>query len=299
MYSVCVVMSSYNGEKFLQDQLDSIFSQNNIDVILYVRDDGSTDGTISILEKIKHPKFYYQKGVNLGAKRSFLEAIRSAPKADYYALADQDDVWDKDKLFSAINQLKNKNNDTPLLYCSALRVVDEQLRTTNNKKSNSREYSFLCGDILPAAGCTMVFNNSMKNKLCKYNPVTYPMHDYWILLLCLAIGGTIVYDVNPHIAYRQHEHNTVGGKRSICKSIVRRIQFYKEMGPNFHTKMYKEIIDAYSDDMPKENVDFCRMICRCNKSVYNRLLLIRNNNFWKGRYKWKMETAILLFLGLY
>lgn len=292
-------MSSYNGERYIQEQLNSIFNQKNVDVYLYIRDDGSSDNTISILNKYKSSNFQYYKGRNLGAKRSFMEAIRNAPIADYYALADQDDVWDSDKLFLAVNNLKDITDDLPLLYCSALRVVDEKLRTIAPVSGKNRKYSFLCGNITPAAGCTMVFNRRLKEELCKYEPVSYPMHDYWILLICLALGGEVHYDPYPHMAYRQHLNNTVGGKRNILMSLKRRINFYRDMGPNYHTKMYEEILNAYSKDMPSENVDFCKMICRCNKSLNDKVLLLHNRNFWKGTFKHKVETLFLLVTGMY
>lgn len=101
--SVQVVMSTYNGEKYLKEQIDSILSQEGVDVRLYIRDDGSSDRTTDILASYQeHKNVKIEKGNNLGFAKSFLTALDECDEADYYAFSDQDDVWEKDKLSTAI-----------------------------------------------------------------------------------------------------------------------------------------------------------------------------------------------------
>lgn len=119
--SVQVVMSTYNGEKYLKEQIDSILSQEGVDVRLYIRDDGSSDRTTDILASYQeHKNVKIEKGNNLGFAKSFLTALDECDEADYYAFSDQDDVWEKDKLSTAIEILEEESQSTPLLYCSAL-----------------------------------------------------------------------------------------------------------------------------------------------------------------------------------
>lgn len=126
--SVQVVMSTYNGEKYLKEQIDSILSQEGVDVRLYIRDDGSSDRTTDILASYQeHKNVKIEKGNNLGFAKSFLTALDECDEADYYAFSDQDDVWEKDKLSTAIEILEEESQSTPLLYCSALQRVDENL----------------------------------------------------------------------------------------------------------------------------------------------------------------------------
>ena len=128
MEKVAVLMSTYNGEQFLREQLDSILDQENVDLNLYVRDDGSNDHTIDILSEYadKHSNVHFYRGdKNLGACGSFLELLSKEYDADYFALADQDDIWDKDKISVAIEKLKTLPADKPALYHSNLRIVDQ------------------------------------------------------------------------------------------------------------------------------------------------------------------------------
>lgn len=163
--SVQVVMSTYNGEKYLKEQIDSILSQEGVDVRLYIRDDGSSDRTTDILASYQeHKNVKIEKGNNLGFAKSFLTALDECDEADYYAFSDQDDVWEKDKLSTAIEILEEESQSTPLLYCSALQRVDENLNPLHVQSYHGLRInlpSMLTRGRL--AGCTFVFNNTLRN----------------------------------------------------------------------------------------------------------------------------------------
>ena len=122
--TVCVYMSTYNGEKFLQQQIDSIFQQKNVNVTLLVRDDGSTDRTVDII-KAQKQKIVLLEGMNIGAENSFMELLYYEQDADYYAFSDQDDVWMPDKLCTAIGKLVGVKGAG--LYACNLYYTDENL----------------------------------------------------------------------------------------------------------------------------------------------------------------------------
>lgn len=101
--NILVLMSTFNGEKFIREQIESILAQENVNIKLLVRDDGSTDKTLDILNEYKNKgKLNYYIGKNLGPQLSFMHLLQNAPYCEYYAFADQDDVWLKDKLSTAI-----------------------------------------------------------------------------------------------------------------------------------------------------------------------------------------------------
>lgn len=132
MKEIAVCMSTYNGEKYIREQLDSIFSQEGITVKLIVRDDGSTDSTISIIENSPPQLYEIQiiKGKNIGCENSYNQLCMYALQninADYYAFCDQDDFWLPTKLHEAVKVLDNYDNDMPNLYFSNLTLVDERL----------------------------------------------------------------------------------------------------------------------------------------------------------------------------
>lgn len=303
---VCVVMSTYNGERFLKEQLESIFSQNGVDVFVFVRDDGSQDKSISILDQFDDSRLSYEVCENCGAKISFLRALADSPDADYYAFADQDDVWDTDKLISAVNMIKKSEiefPDKPVLYSGRTRLVDQDLNPINisnsSKHKNKIINPFLRGQTLSSAGCTMVFNRNLKMLASSYLPTVFPMHDAWMNLLCLATGGVVLYDPVPHISYRQHGNNVVGGKRGLISSIKRRISFNRRMGKCYHTKMYKELYDNFNSFMPAENIERYKFVISYKDGWKSRLKLLSDKDFFRGDNKYKFETRLLVFFNCY
>lgn len=125
--SVQVVMSTYNGEKYLKEQIDSILSQEGVDVRLYIRDDGSSDRTTDILASYQeHKNVKIEKGNNLGFAKSFLTALDECDEADYYAFSDQDDVWEKDKLSTESRYSKKKVSQH---RCCIVRHFKEWMKT--------------------------------------------------------------------------------------------------------------------------------------------------------------------------
>lgn len=301
--SVCVIMSTYNGESFLREQIESIIRQRDVKPSIFIRDDCSKDNTVSILNEYTSDFVTILKGENIGAKHSFLHALQKAPNADYYAFSDQDDVWDDNKLAIAISYIKKceeKNENKPVLYCGRTRLVNSDLKFIQNGKSFPKKMpKWLCGEPLSAAGCTMVFNKRLKDIVASYMPETFPMHDAWVSNVCLAVGGTVLYDDVPHINYRQHSSNVVGGNRNFLTSIKRRILFYKKMGANYHLKMYREIINAYSALMPQSNIARCGMVCNYREKLRNKIKLITDRMFWHGSMKWKLETFLLILFNKY
>ena len=134
MKKVQVLMSTYNGQKYLEEQINSILNQENVEISLLVRDDESSDDTIKVLQELsqKNKNISYFTGKNMGPARSFMELVNKSSSADYYAFSDQDDVWDSKKIISAIEKLEKI--ERPCLYISALEIVDENLNTIEIKK---------------------------------------------------------------------------------------------------------------------------------------------------------------------
>ena len=131
MEKVCVLMSTYNGEKYLKEQLDSILNQNSIIVDILIRDDGSTDKTLNILDEYnkKYNNIRYYTGENLKSAKSFLDLLFTAGEYDYYSFSDQDDVWDRDKLLVAVSKLKEGYN----LYGCKKKIVNSNLEPLNKE----------------------------------------------------------------------------------------------------------------------------------------------------------------------
>ena len=264
---IIILLSTYNGAKFLKEQLDSIYNMDNIkDISILARDDGSNDGTQDILESYAQEKdnFSWFQGENLRPAKSFWELLFKAPEADYYSFADQDDVWDKDKLSVAINKLKDLDQSKPALYVSDVRTVDGELNPISNtmvEKDVPIDYPHsLIKNICP--GCTYVFNKATRLKALKYDPIKYniDIHD-WVIYKIANLFGTVVFDDTPHMSYRQHGHNTIGANKTGLAKIIDKIK--KGNDPqyiNLRQKNALAMLDCYGDEMSEENYRITNML---------------------------------------
>ncbi len=273
MENVIVLLSTYNGEKYLRTQIDSVLLQKNVNVQLLVRDDGSSDSTKDILnEYFQKGKLIWYEGENLRSAQSFFDLIFHASKADYYAFCDQDDFWESDKLDSAIKCLKKLDENKPLLYCSATKFVDANLQPLKIK-SRPGVTSFSQSIISTnATGCTMCFNDVLFNMIRKHRPMSKIMHDGWVHKLCLAVGGFVYYDNNSYILYRQHENNVVGAKRSFAKKWKSRWVNLKNVS-KIRSAVVREILENYSEIMPAENVEMANIVAQYDSSFICKLRL--------------------------
>lgn len=262
MDTVTVLLSTYNGEKYLRDQIESLIEQEGVDITILARDDGSSDCTVEILQEYtqKYSNFEYYSDTNLGPAQSFLDLIKNAPDTMYYALCDQDDYWDKDKLKIAITKLKELDERKPNLYYSNLRIVDENLTfyrlSHEGEFSNPNKYSALTENL--CTGCTAVFNKTAQQLLKNHIPKACTMHDTWIYLLCKFLGNT-VYDQEAHISYRQHGGNVVGAylKRNSYAIYKERLfrMFNKGLQPRYMNAInFYECFGSLLDEEDKRKV---------------------------------------------
>lgn len=253
-HKVCVLMSTYNGERFIEEQLRSLRNQEGVDVQVLVRDDGSTDCTLDILNQWQQTGFltWYQ-GENLKPARSFMNLIHQAPEVAYYAFCDQDDVWFGDKLHSAVQALAG-HEATPALYYGQTQLVDVLLQPLPTPKLSPADTLQQAIVNHTATGGTVVFNHKLKVLLQDYNPQYISMHDSWAHLVCLAVGGYVHFDSAPHMYYRQHDHNVLGMHQSFME------EWRKRYSRNFvgkereRSKTVHELLCGYRHLVRKEDL---------------------------------------------
>ena len=184
---VCVLISTYNGSRYICEQLDSILSQESVEVELFIRDDGSNDGTPDLIQEYCRAKsnVHFRRGENLGYEKSYYSLLSSDSDSDYFAFADQDDVWDLNKLAVALKQLKEVEVTSPAVYWCNLMMVDKDLRKKGPMHLPDK-HAFSKGRYLIdkyGYGCTMVFNRSLRDLALRHEPTTRISHDNWIGLL--------------------------------------------------------------------------------------------------------------------
>ncbi len=220
MKVITILMSTYNGERFLEKQLTSInrqsLSKKEYSIRLFVRDDGSSDRTIDILNSWKEKlSIDIVVGNNIGARESFFALLCDAPESDYYAFCDQDDIWDENKLERAIACVDADRT----LYFSNVRYIDEYDKPLGENLL-CQEFNFTLTRLLmcnPANGCSMVWNRGLQ-KLIKDVPYdTFTMHDEYLCTIA-TLFGNVVYDSLPTMGYRVHGSN-VTQSNSLAKKI--------------------------------------------------------------------------------
>lgn len=230
---ITILLSTYNGEKYLKEQLDSILNQTYDDWFLLIRDDYSQDNTENIIEayikdhpnKIKKIKSYE----NIGVVKSFEELLKTC-SSEYISFCDQDDIWFPTKLEESMKkmvELEKKHPEKPIAVFSDLAVVDENLNVIHpsfweySKIDPKRIKTFedLCVRVV-ATGCTLLINKKAKDISLPFIKEVR-MHDSWVLLNVLKCNGIIDYLNHATVLYRQHENNVVGAqnKDSISSKI--------------------------------------------------------------------------------
>jgi len=220
-----VLLATFNGGKYVTELLESMASQTFKNFVLFVRDDGSSDNTISLVRRFskRMSMNILEAQSRVGPAKSFFELLSGAgADFDLYCFADQDDVWAGSKIERAAQKLSQFKN-RPAMYCSRLEYVDEQLKHIRYSRP-PRIISFenaLVENI--ATGCTVAINSKSRNLLLRTPPEAVYMHDWWFYVFHAAIGE-VLYDDFPAIQYRQHSANAVGAETGIVSTCRKRFK---------------------------------------------------------------------------
>ena len=203
---VAVCMSTFNGEKFLSDQLDSLLNQNEVQVDIFIRDDGSTDGTVALIEQYAsvNKNFHLLQGENKGFVKSFLDCLDYAGDGyEYYAFCDQDDVWYPNKLKDSLETLGFSESKRPRLVFTEFNYCDENLNIickSHLKNAVISKSLFLYDNM--CSGNTMLFNRALRNLVLSHDLTCIYYHDWWVALVC-AFFGDVLYLDKPTLSYRR------------------------------------------------------------------------------------------------
>ncbi len=285
-----ILISTYNGEKYLKEQIDSLYNQTCKEFQIIVRDDGSTDNTIEILKR--YDIEIIDSDDNLGAKESFAKLLEFAlgnNDSNYFMFCDQDDVWENNKIEKTLKKMKmmeERYSNTPILIHTNLSVVDEKLNLINNSfwnyeyinpKLNSLNRLLLRNTV---TGCTIMINK----KLAQFSlpiPQNTIMHDWWIGLVASKFGK-IAYLDEPTIKYRQHENNAIGAKKqkkiNIFKYAVKLFLVFKKehrvslKNINIQIIQAKAFLDRFEDKVDTKT-----------KNMLIDFISLKQKKFWQKR----------------
>ena len=237
---IAILMATYNGERYISEQLDSIMRQSCTSWQLFVHDDGSTDQTPAILRSyaLEHDNMtVLEYESQRGSAANFLSLLQRV-EADYYMFSDQDDVWRNDKIqvsFDAMQNEETAHPGKPVIVYSDLCVTDKALKVVCEsfwQQSNIHpEFLTKFADIAavtPATGSTMLFNRQARQQAV-YPANHATMHDAWVTACVLRTDGIIHPISQPLVSYRQHEDNVIGAASANRITLAYRLRNAKKM----------------------------------------------------------------------
>lgn len=301
---VAILLSTFNGERFLQQQLDSLRAQTHADCDIFVRDDGSMDATLDIVRRdaSAHGRMQVRAGANLGFVGSFFELLQMAGDGyDFYFFCDQDDVWLPGKVAGAVAALAPQGGAA--MYCSRTECVDAQLQAIGP----SPDYppgKIGWGNALVqniATGCTIALNAPARQLLLSGLPRHCLAHDWWAYLVVSAFGS-VVFDTQSHILYRQHGGNAIGmqqgGLRGQWARVQRFVHRLRQAGPGWLDQLaeFERVHGARLDAGKRTEV---RLLLQSRKRWLAALRVARMGFYWRMNPTDSRILRVLLALRLY
>lgn len=252
MNSVRVLLSLYNPNyNFYNELLISLKNQKNVEVKLSVRVDHIDQSeNLKLLTKTFFPDVEWTGGSNIGPGNSFIELLKTCTKdCDYYAFADQDDVWEDQKLSTACRKITSSNNTNA--YCSIVKFVDVNLNYIASSRVPN-EISFHNAIVENVIyGCTLIVTKNLSERFLEKTPKKVQMHDAWLYLYIQAFDN-LFFDKDSLIYYRQHSNNVIG-------SNVNKNYYINKLKKNFNTNLFKQRETAHLQDfydLYRDNLSF-------------------------------------------
>ena len=292
---ITVLLAVYNGEKYLREQIDSILFQTVKDIKILIRDDGSCDNSLKIIEEYK-ARFPETIDVLSGeptksACGNFAELLKAA-EGDYFMFCDQDDVWNPDKIEKTLRAMRSLEKDFagPVLVHSDLAVADSTLNIISASffeyqglaKSEDRLSRLLVQNCV--TGCTVMINRPLLEK-CGDIPNGCAMHDWWLALVA-CLFGKIGFIDRPLILYRQHGNNQVGAKSAKGIGFIKRkLQDINTVKKNYAaTYMQANLLkERYADSMKEEDLEIINAYCSIpTLCKAKRIKTLRRYGFFKS-----------------
>lgn len=286
---VLIMMSTYNGEKYILEQLQSILNQKtDYSILIRIRDDGSTDQTCKIIKKIQiqNPTMIELiEGQNIGYNASFFELLSEADGYDYYAFSDQDDVWLPTKIQTAVNWLEaeKKNYNGPLLYASTSYFVHNDMKVYGVTRKQLRPFTLnncIVQNICP--GHNQVFNQHLLDIVKhKIKNVSVYAYDSWISSLAV-LYGRILFNNTPQTYYRQHQTNELGAAENVFSQLA--VSFKRcQKGDGFKVrKQIESFVKCNRKDLDEKFLDELEKFISA-KTFLKRLSYVLHSKLYRQR----------------
>jgi glycosyltransferase involved in cell wall biosynthesis len=300
---VAILMTTFNGEKYLDLQLTSIANQNHTNWELHISDDGSTDQTLNIIKKFQHQitndVIVYKTGKNLGFVNNFFSLIAKDIKADYFAFADQDDVWCSEKLSRSLTYLKSQDLTYPALYCGRTQLIDQHGKFKGKSRLFKKRPDFRNALVQSiAGGNTMAMNKAAKAIVQQTLPYSKDVasHDWWMYIVITAYGGHVHYDPMPSLLYRQHPQNLMGANVGVRAKLQRLKILTSGIFKEWNDR-HLRALDCVATPLSEKTNDALRSFSELrSKNFLTRLRKTFSNGFYRQGLQGQVTLAVAILL---
>lgn len=290
---IAVLLSSYNGEKYIEEQVESILNQTYKNFTLFIRDDCSKDNTVEVLKKYSENEkvVFLSSEKNLGYPEGFYEMLRRVDGYDYYSFSDQDDVWNEDKLERAVNILSGSDDSKPCLAFTNYDVVDEELNFIRRSQGPSCNPDFnysLFSSV--GLGFTYVINNALKELLLAKRSVKTVTKDTWIGMLACAFG-TAYYDCASTALHRRNDGAFSPQDRTFFQTQKDRFKkYFKTDGFKYIKDVMDEFCEMFYDTLsPKDQKIIKRFVDRRKNPI-----TVLKKVFYPHRLRYDIKDELML-----
>jgi len=300
MQLISIAMATFNGEQYLSEQIESILNQTHTNLQIIICDDCSTDSTPRILETyaMREPRItVYFNDINFGLVKNFEKAL-SLCTAEYIALADQDDIWEKNKITCLLADIGGS-----LLIHSDATLIDSHGTIIRNsythysKKNLEKDiYSYIIENNV--TGCTALFSRELLTYALPF-PENILVHDWW-LALCAYKHGTITYLDQPLVRYRQHESNQIGASNSAkIHSFDQREKAYKKTSLFLRTLLNIPFFSAEEKTFIAQLIQYYREFFTQNFRFHSLLFHFRYFRYFNESkpFSYRLIGLCLSFFG--
>ena len=280
---VKILMSAYNGKKYIEQQMESIFNQTYKNIEILIRDDGSTDGTIEILKGYeKNGKIELVTGENLGIWKSVYWLAANTGDADYYSFADQDDVWMSDKIERAVNALGKMEQGKPALYICNFDFCDEDMNFSSHRNRLGVELTFVNSLVnFIAYGFTCVINEEMRQLFLQMPTDVQFYHDYLFLILATAFGNVVYEDDYIGAKYRRHGKNLSISNENALTLLMWRIKNFLLNDEFKYKEKWSMFSEIYAEKLNDRNSEILKWLTKPGYSVKTAM----RRTFYTKRYR--------------
>lgn len=296
---VAILLCTYNGSRYLGEQLESFVLQTHRNWVIYASDDGSVDDTLKLLYQYQQilgqERLIILNGPRNGFAKNFLSLIKNRSiDADYFAFSDQDDIWFADKLERSIASIQAHSAE-PALYCSRTRLISADKREQGFSPLFSAPAGFGNAMVQSIAGANTMLINAHARDLLAQTPddAIIVAHDWLTYLLITGCGGAVFYDHRPTLDYRQHGENLIGANNSMRERVIRLARMWSGRFSEWST-LNLLVLDSFRNSLTEQNRQAMDFFAHARRSpFFMRLYRMKKS----GVYRQTLPGNISLFIA--